>query len=70
MSGFAFIAGYQHDMVGYEQLLIGGGSGIIWSLLFIIPFIFIELLIIPYSVLLGIHYYVSSLSKQFFTPNA
>ena len=44
---------------------IGGGSGIIGSLLFIIPFIFSELFIIPYSILLDIHYSVSSLPSNF-----
>ena len=45
---------------------IGGGSGITEYLLFIIPFIFFsELFTIPYSVLLDIHYSVSSLSSNF-----
>ena len=51
-------------IVSHCLVMDGDGSGIIGSLLFIIPFIFSELLIIPYSVLLDIHYSVSSLSSN------
>ena len=67
----AFVGCFDDEVISVFEIYegsLGGGSRIIGSLLFIIPFIFFlsySLFLIPYSVLPDIHYSVSSWSSNF-----